>query len=96
MRLDAVSIGSNPPHDVNVVLSETTPGASPAEQIRIFQRYDPTGRDAFSHTQVFPMTAGHHVFGLYVRQVYNLGGATPNTNFARATLQVQWIPRRYP
>jgi hypothetical protein len=83
-------------HNVNVVLSETTPLAAPPDQIVLRDLYSTQDRLSFSQTQVFPVAAGHHVFGLYVRQTENLGGLAPGTNFARATLQAHWIPKRYP
>jgi hypothetical protein len=82
-------------HDVNVVLSETAPLASPFDQIRIFEAMGPNQARTLAHTQVFPATAGHHVYGLYVRQVNPLTAGRP-TSFARVTLQGMWVPRRYP
>ena len=82
-------------HDINIIMSETTPAPSPSDQFRVNEAMGPTNVRSYSHTQVLPVTAGHHTMGLHVRQVTNLGSGA-STNFTRVTLQAMWLPRLYP
>lgn len=87
----------NPFHDISVVMSETTPPASPTDRLWVREALSGPGNwRSYSHTQVLPVTAGHHAMGLYVRQIENLGGGVTTTNFTRVTLQAMWVPRLYP